>query len=104
MIVRNFATGALWLQGTVVNVTGPLSYVIRLTNGQVVRRHIDHLRSASQSSGMVEESAPIITDDILADQDMTTQPQQQVPDPPIPSVRRSTRDHRPPDRFMDLRS
>ena len=42
--VKNFSTGPKWLPGKIVNVTGPLSYVIELDNGRLVRRHVDHIR------------------------------------------------------------
>ena len=34
-----------WLPGVVTKVTGPLSYYVELSDGRVIRRHIDHLRS-----------------------------------------------------------
>ena len=33
-----------WNAGTIVEVSGPLSYVVRLENGAVVRRHVDNIR------------------------------------------------------------
>lgn len=42
--VKNFSTGPKWLPGRIVNVTGPLSYVIELDNGRFTRRHVDHIR------------------------------------------------------------
>ena len=33
-----------WNAGTIVEVSGPLSYVVSLENGAVVRRHIDNIR------------------------------------------------------------
>ena len=45
MYAENF-TGSppKWLQGTVVKVTGPLSYHVKLESGHTVRRHVDSLR------------------------------------------------------------
>lgn len=33
-----------WISGNVLAKTGPVSYKIELTNGTLVRRHIDHIR------------------------------------------------------------
>ena len=37
-----------WIPGTIVKVTGPLSYVIELLNGTTVRRHVDSVRRRVQ--------------------------------------------------------
>ena len=42
--VRNFSTGAKWLIGKVVRETGPVSYLIVLNDGRLIRRHVDHIR------------------------------------------------------------
>ena len=34
-----------WLIGTIIHVTGPVSYAVALQDGRECRRHIDHLRS-----------------------------------------------------------
>ena len=41
---RNFGPGKVWLEATVVEVTGPVSYRVQLENGFVIRRHVDQLR------------------------------------------------------------
>ena len=42
---RNYAAGEKWLQGTVVNSCGEMLYDIKLPNGNIIKRHIDHLTS-----------------------------------------------------------
>ena len=37
-------TESKWIPGTLLTVTGPLSYQIKLVNGDTVRRHIDNVR------------------------------------------------------------
>ena len=41
--VRNYSHGPKWLSGTITDKTGPLSFVIRLSDGRVVRRHSDQI-------------------------------------------------------------
>ena len=42
---RNFREGNPWVQATVTDQVGPLSYLVELPNGDLWRRHIDHLRA-----------------------------------------------------------
>ena len=47
--VRDLRPGHTWLQGKVVKCSGPVSYRVKIDNGQVIRRHQDHLRKRSTS-------------------------------------------------------
>ena len=51
---RNFADGTKWLPGVITATRGPLSYEVTLTDGRVVRRHIDHLRKQLDGSSPTE--------------------------------------------------
>ena len=42
VLARNYTEGAKWLKGVVQEVTGPLSYKVKI-NGGVIRRHVDQL-------------------------------------------------------------
>ena len=43
--IENFTSRkSKWIPGTIVKVTGPLSYMIELQNGTTVRRHVDSIR------------------------------------------------------------
>ena len=55
---RNFRDGTPWVQATVTDQVGPLSYLVELPNGDLWRRHIDHLRAGhSRPSEDAEESS-----------------------------------------------
>ena len=45
LFVRNFDGKSKWLCGVIVEQTGPVSFRVRLDDGRVVRRHVDHVRS-----------------------------------------------------------
>ena len=49
VFVRNFRPGRPWIPGHVVRLSGPVSLVVKLTNGYVVKRHQDHVRKRSES-------------------------------------------------------
>ena len=42
--IRNFGKGDPWLKGVIQERTGPVSFRIKLENGQIIKRHQDHLR------------------------------------------------------------
>ncbi len=42
-MARNIRAGQAWIPGTVIQRTGPLSYVVQVA-GKLWKRHIDHLR------------------------------------------------------------
>ncbi len=44
MYVRGFGTGPKWISGSIEKVTGPVSYMVRLHDNRLVRRHQDHVR------------------------------------------------------------
>ena len=57
VFVRDFPSGKKWLTGSVTEVKGPLSYNVTLSDGRVVRQHIDHIYiRTSSATDMVYDS------------------------------------------------
>lgn len=100
--VRDFtASRSKWIPGTVVKVTGPLSYHVQLASGETVRRHVDamHPRRAPVEPAQSQQRDDIAEDDVsLPDLPPTPGPAVVPPQPP-PSLRRSTRQRRAPARL-----
>ena len=44
---RNFREGSKWVQASVLDQLGPLSFLVQLQGGVTWRRHIDHLRASA---------------------------------------------------------
>ena len=44
---RNFHGSPTWVPGVVTAMSGPVSMVIQLEDGQAVRRHTDHVKARS---------------------------------------------------------
>ena len=92
--VRESSNKSKWLPGVVAARNGPLSYEVTLSDDHIIRRHVDHIRSRSASSGTV------FSDDGWSDLPFSTT---DVPAPESPSspsgVRRSTRVRAQPDRY-----
>ena len=98
---RDFSTPTVsWTPGSVVKVTGPLSYHIELADSRTVRRHVDAIR---KRHSVLVNSPPTndSVDDIYFPSANNTSESprsivaSQVPPPP----RRSARNCPPPDRY-----
>jgi len=66
--VVNFGTGQRWIPGVVIEKSGPVSYVVKLSDDKNVRRHIDHVRlryaeNVSQNTSVTSDTF----DDLPAD-------------------------------------
>ena len=100
VLLRNFSAGPKWIVGTIVNSRGPVSYMVRLANGQDVRRHVDHLRKTETPI-----TSPVAEAEILDDcfpvpaPSQTTSPQVEQPSTEPTTLRRSNRIRTAPDRL-----
>ena len=47
---RNLPSGKTWLKGTVSEIRGPVSFVIEIEDGRLVRRHVDHIWQRTMSA------------------------------------------------------
>ena len=46
-----------WIEGVITDVTGPLSYKVRLNDGTEVRRHVDSVKQRTSSVVVAEETS-----------------------------------------------
>ena len=60
VFVRDFPSGKNWLPGTLTQSKGPLSFLIKLDDGRVIRHHIEHIR---ERLAMVSSPYPTSCDD-----------------------------------------
>ena len=64
-VFRNFGMGTRWLSAVIEEVYGPVSYVVRLGDSRLVRRHADHIRwQVTKSSATIEGSTEAVVDDL----------------------------------------
>ena len=95
VFIRDFPAGKNWLPGTVTQTKGPLSFLIKLVDGRVIRRHIDHIR----------ERSPLATAPLPIHPSRDDWPDDTIPYTPNPpnqshdALRRSSRNRKPPDRL-----
>ena len=115
--VVNHRGSPKWLPGVVVKLLGPLNLIVKVKDGQEVRYHVDHVRVRTGGEKGVNNDVSDIDDDddplppVLDTPPVPALPPGEVdqeqmvprvpvePPPPAPVLRRSTRPHRPPDRF-----
>ena len=68
---KNFgtSTGQKWLPAVIEEVTGPVSFMVKLQDDRLVRRHLDHLRSRVDESAAQTSHSEIMSetdiDDVL---------------------------------------
>ena len=46
---RNMREGPRWVPGSVVEKLGPVSFLVRVSSGELWRRHVDHIREGGVS-------------------------------------------------------
>ena len=85
---RNYAHGSRWLAGTVVEIEGPVLVHVKLTDGRILRRHVDQVRLRS---GADEYSPPALDDEAEdgprpSGNDMPTEETETLPAPPPDSA------------------
>ena len=104
--VKSLPTGTSWLPGTITLSQGSDRFRISLRDGRIVDRHLDHVQPRVESSGMEQPMEPVFqASDLLESRDSSPSPIDRLPPaesagPDLPVPRRSTRDHRPPDKLM----
>ncbi|KRZ77842.1 Transposon Tf2-6 polyprotein [Trichinella papuae] len=56
VFARNYAHGPKWCPATIVAPTGPVSYKVRTSDGQLWKRHLDQLRKRHPSIEVTEDT------------------------------------------------
>ena len=64
--VKNNGAGSVWLRGTIIETTGPVSFRVKLEDGREWRCHQDHLRQAEPVT------QPVISQDKMVASDFAT--------------------------------
>lgn len=97
---KSFKAGPSWLSGDLVSVAGPRSFVVRLSDGVEVRRHVDQIRTRS-ADATVSSNEDLDCDLSPCPNRDETNISTSPPEPTAlqPEIRRSLRHSRPPDRL-----
>ena len=109
VFIKDFSSPKSWQKGTVVHTTGPVSALVELPDGRVVRRHQDHMQR-SHSTDPTKSNPEIVVPGVVPGTDCTTDATQ-LSGPPKPVVSstdaqeakpsRPVRDRRLPERLKD---
>ena len=96
--VKNVHGRPRWISGIITEIHGPVSYVVRLSNGDEWRRHIDQLRCNDSSTDVSAIPSPdddfFLPNTSAISDTPNSPPQHQAPVPRYP-----TRIRRPPIRY-----
>ena len=93
--IKDFRSPKSWMSGTVVEKTGPVSAKVRLSTGEIMRRHQDHIRIRTdqdltpQVDSGSQEIVPLETP--LVSNDIPRSPAPQSPVAPQPSISEEVR-------------
>ena len=66
IFARNFGDDPTWLPGLVQQLRGPLSCLIKLQDGQEIRRHVDHVHCRSATTNEAPLASPNYLDDLIS--------------------------------------
>ena len=89
---KDFSSSPLmWIPGTIVRVTGPLSYHVELRDGRIVRRHVDAVRTRHVNTDPSPLRDSALPQEHLYFPTRATPTVTSPPPPPPLTVRRSTR-------------
>ena len=101
VLIRNIGSGQKWVIGTVIQITGPVSYMVRLKDYTIHRRHQDQLRIFRGSVDtdvsladvpLVENSTEVTSPTVIKG---VHQPELELPVPTVQSNRKSQIYQRP---------
>ena len=86
--VENFPSkNPRWIPGTIVKVTGPLSYEVELANGAHVRRHVDNIRRRAENETENESSNQESHPPMLLGPQLSSEPETaEIPEPGEPQI------------------
>ena len=96
MFAKNYASGEKWLPGTIVSRKGPVSFEVKLSNGQKCRRHQDQLRKrvVEEQEDTSETEDSDVAWDIDDGQEEAGEPSTDLVPEPAPQPEQGTGDRR----------
>ena len=111
---RNFGSGHTWTPGHIVERSGPVSFMVKCSDGNLVRRHQDQLRYRTGTQDAVESDQS--SSDVWIDVSPNVSPDTRSETVPVDTNRQSDssqttsnasserkqyprREHRPPNRY-----
>lgn len=83
VLVKAFGQKKQWVLEKIVKYLGPLSYLVKLEDGSMWKRHIDHLRKFINNKESEREKSPDIQ---IADQEMGSESANPQENPPPADV------------------
>ncbi len=100
-MIRNFLSNLRWMPGTIKGQQGPVSHEIKLDDGRVMRRHVDHIRSRFSSTKPNEDVQPQDTSQEFEYPELPSSPRIDQ-EASRPARRYPFRNRLPPERLMDV--
>jgi hypothetical protein len=99
VFVQNFSSGPTWLAGIILQRRGPVSYLVKLQDGRIFRRHVDHVRVRTSSGNKALPDQELPWPDMPTNSSDSSVPTESGNQP----TRRSSRSIRPPEQIRNYR-
>ena len=113
VLAKNFSSGPKWFTGVIEAVLRPLSYLIKLEDGRIIKRHIDHLLNHSDCKEpsvddelplgptLTQETSPVVNSETSSNStgESNVSTPETVTPPQSVERRYPQRQHRKPDRY-----
>ena len=106
VMVRDYRGPDKWIPGIILKKLGPVTYSVEVTQGRIMKRHIDQLRLREDSASVTTTPSTTPTDSIMDDYPDPDSEETPTPQDPqlaqTPEQRYPQRKRHPPDRFMRI--
>ena len=98
VLARLYIGSDKWIPGTVIQQLGPVTYTVQISNGRIVKRHVNQLQPlhGNQESSDTTESDTVLDNQCYP----TVEPVPEPPGPNEPERRYPLRNRHPPLRFQ----
>ena len=82
VFVENFGQGSKWLARIIDEVRGPLTYMVKLSDGRLVKRHVDHIRNRTSTKPSSSQNVIPLNDERLSFVPLLNSEESQPEQPP----------------------
>jgi len=102
VLAKNFSTGSPWITGKILRQSGVATFLVELPDGRVIRRHPDQLKANVLDSEETLQPDNVDEQWVPSPSSVSTQPDAPTPQETSSAepMRRSSRNRRPPNRFI----
>ena len=84
-MVRNYRQGPKWVEGVLTKQIGPLTFLMQVDQGQILKHHVDQLQDIVDSPQSSIDTSPTETTSSMCDDFLYPSPDEDSTNPSTPS-------------------